>query len=289
MFIDHWDHRQYDISHHLLAVGYTLLAFVSLIVFVRGMISRHLSIWASFFYPFLMIGCCVRSVYFVLLPGDIENWWNVSGRVMYVLNSLPSFVIFTNYLILLFIWVEIYHFSHGKPSDGHKGDRLKRLFFGINGVMYLILVVLYILALVVEHFTLDTTNYAQIAMAIFISVLYLLTTVGFLIYGSRLYFKFVSMPVYTKSRRRVLRKIQIICALVSLCFLTRMGVDTITIALNKNPSIYAWGDFVYYFPLDVLPLALMVYLLHGHKTAEAHQKYHNQRESLLQGHVVTIA
>jgi len=255
---------RYDLVHITLAALYILLFLLCFTVVIRLVIKGNWNLrWQKFFHPVIMLGCLIRATFFLLQPFIMEHVLNLQNQVNMVLNTFPSFLFFTNYLIILFLWAEIYHYA---SEASHVGiEKLKPIFLVITLSMYSVVAVLYSL-----DFILYPPQYLNVSMAqtkveravyIFGVSIYTLTSVGFILYGIGIYFKVSSMPVYTNTRKQVLRKIQVISMLVSLCFITRSGI--IVAGVIFPLSVYWWFDGVYYLIWELVPLVLMLQLLHG--------------------------
>eukprot|EP01119_Soliformovum_irregulare_P010141 TRINITY_DN2473_c0_g1_i1.p1 TRINITY_DN2473_c0_g1~~TRINITY_DN2473_c0_g1_i1.p1 ORF type:complete len:294 (+),score=67.31 TRINITY_DN2473_c0_g1_i1:48-929(+) len=269
-----WSNQKYDAVHLFLGFVYLFIFLLSLGIVLKLIFQRKLlsAGWPKFFHPLLMAGCFIRSIFFILQPFIMEDNIKVENKTNVILNSLPSFLFFTNYLIILFIWAEIYHYAHRSTQVGI--SKLRPIFITVNVVMYIVIFFLYLLSYLMypkpDYLNVSNANdKAEIALFWFDITIYFFTSVGFLAYGTRIYYKFARVPVYTKSRRHILRKIQVITVLVSLCFLIRIGLILLDVAFNVNVSGFWWFDGTYYFCLEVIPLGLMLYLLHGHNKSAA--------------------
>jgi len=259
-----WTDPRYDIVHYLLSGLYIFLLFLCFGVVVRLISKNHWNLrWQKLFHPLLMAGCLVRATFFGLQPFIMENEVRIDNKLNLILNTLPSFLFFANYLIILFLWAEIYHYAH---QESHVGiERLQPIFIVITGLMYGVVAVLYCLDFILypPHYlnVSESSNPVESTIYLFGVAIYTFTSIGFLLYGIRIYFKFSSVPIYTNTRKQVLRKIQVISMLVSFCFITRSAL--IILGILVNMSEFWWFDGVYYFFLELVPLVLMLQLLHG--------------------------
>jgi len=272
--VDEWLDPKYDFVHWTLGALYIAMMITSLAVLLR-FLKRHAWVitlnawWQLIFHPLLMLGCAVRAGFFILAPFLREGSVVMSNKWNMILNASPSFLFFSDYLIILFLWAEIYH---NTQDEGLGISKLRPTFVAINLIMYCVVALLYVLDFVLfpEHqyenvaHTVDTIQ--KIVMTIDVGT-YLMTSLAFLVYGSRIYLKFSAIPIYSKKRQEILRKIQAITCLVALCFLTRVIIVYLG-AFKWNMSKLWWFDGTYYVCLELLPIALMLHLLHGdHKKA----------------------
>lgn len=88
----------------------------------------------------IFLGCLVRATFFSLAAFIRENMVNLSNRDV-ILNSLPSFLFFSVYLIILFLWAEIYHSDSQKKVENF----MPAIFVVISCIQYGALFVLYTL------------------------------------------------------------------------------------------------------------------------------------------------
>jgi len=239
--------------------------------------------WQRYFHPVLMMGCLIRAVFFALQPLIMENQITIGNTINLILNTLPSFLFFSNYLIILFLWAEIYHYAH---EEIHVGiAKLRPIFISITVLMYGVIVLLYLLNyfLYPPHYlnVSQTSNYVEMTIEFFGGSIYALTSIGFILYGIRIYFKFSSIPIYTITRKQVLRKIQVITVLVSMCFFIRSAI--VIVAGFQDISAYWWFDGVYYFFLELVPLFLMLTLLHGDNRKNSRGTITSDKTALLNG------
>jgi len=244
--------------------------------------------WQLLFHPFLMCGCALRAIHFFVEPFlwshsiQLEEWLQV------ILSTLPSFVFFSNFLIILFLWAEIYHYSHKEDSTGI--NRLKPIYVIITSLLYFIVTILYVINFTTTgNSTLYTSNNpTETTIVIFSAAVYLKTSLGFLLYGCKLYAKLRGKhSLHTQSRQNVLRRIKFITSVVTVCFLIR-AVFVFTTVFIRIPLIDEWWFFsIYYVALELFPLVMMVRLLHGKKKAQT-DNLHALPETNMKAAVGTI-
>jgi hypothetical protein len=102
----------------------------------------------------------------------------------------------------------------------------------------------------------------QRAIWFFDAGLYVLSALGFLLYGGRFYFKFSRerKPLLAKMRQTVLPKVKYLTLMLSLCFLIRGGM-TLSNGISNWTNGLWWIDLVYYALLEVIPIVLMLLIL----------------------------
>jgi len=253
-------------THIALSALYAVLFILCVGIVIKNIRQKQMYLtWQKFFHPMLLAGTAVRALFFCLQSFIYNDDMTIDNRLNVLLNSLPSFFFFSNYLIILFLWAEIYHNAHDSQHVGI--EKLRPLFLTITIVMYACAGVLYMLDFILyPRKTLDVpqaTNPVESAVFLFTLFLYLGTSLGFLFYGGRIYFKFSSVPIYTRTRKKVLRKIQTITFLVVLCFIVRLIIIGINVVFFPDLSGNWWFDIAYFGCLEFVPLTLMLIILHA--------------------------
>jgi hypothetical protein len=172
-------------------------------------------------------------------------------------------------MLILFLWAEIYH------DLGPEHERRKQLlYFGIQAVLYTGVAITFI----VDVATQKPTHYGQVqvdsslekSVMVIDAVLYILTALGYLVYGIGFYYKFtrVNRALLVKMRRTILPKVKYLTALCSLCFFVRGGL-TLSNAVSNWPNQFWWFDLFYYGLLEILPVILMLFILRAKASQSA--------------------
>jgi len=277
---------RYDIAHFVICALYLLLALISSGVLIRLFLIKHLHLpWQKAFHPLLIIGSIIRAIYFGFAPYEMEGTLKISNHLDIILNTLPSYFFFSDYLILLFLWAEIYHNAtrvRESSSSPPQISKLKPSFIIINVIMYAIVVIFYLVDYLGYPKDVDlkvswTVDPVEKVIFIYTGSIYCITSVAFLIYGIRIYLTFSNMRMNTKARRKILGKIQGISFLVVVCFFIRSVI--VLLGANMNLSTRWWFDLAYFIPLEVIPLILMLVILHGDsmKKQKKHLKHEENR------------
>jgi len=115
-------------------------------------------------------------------------------------------------------------------------------------------------------------NPTEKVIIIFSSLVYLVTALGFLLYGCKVYFKLRGKhSLHTQSRQLVLQRIKFIASTVSICFMIR-AIFVFTTVWVHVPLMDEWWFFcIYYVALELFPLVMMVRLLHGKKRKDVNR------------------
>ena len=129
------------------------------------------------------------------------------------------------------------------------------------------------------------TNLVEMTIIVFISLLYLVSSIAFLIIGSRFYFELhksgtsmfsvqvqrrgelaylvcMSLTALAQSRRqRIILEVQIITAVLTLCFLLRAALTIWQIFSSVAISSYWYTDLLYFTFLELIPVSVLVVIL----------------------------
>ncbi|KYQ92251.1 hypothetical protein DLAC_07098 [Tieghemostelium lacteum] len=260
-----WHHYNYDVVHFILSFLYLILALFCLYSFLKKLRQQNNSN-QQIFYPLLFVGVLIRAVFMFLQPFVMEDELQLPNQANFILNSLPSFLFFTIYLIVLFIWVEIYLITYGATTTTIR--RLPIIFNSLVVTMFAALAVLYILDFTLYPLKYDSIS-AEITKPEIIIALYdcccFITASGFFFFfGIRLVFKFrKQQKTLTEEKRHIIvKRITGLTILIVLCFLIRASITLYSIfIMNFISGQWWWFDGAYFFTLEIVPLWIMLYLL----------------------------
>lgn len=277
------------VDHYALAGLYGFVMLLSIAALVRLYFASKLEFrWQKFFHPLMITGLFIRMFFFILQPLIMTHQLHISNGVNTIINLLPSFLFFSDYMIVLFLWAEIYHFE--SSPKGLK--KLRAVFWIITILMYGALLALFILELTITKrvYTnaLMVENPVEKSLMIYLAVIYITTCVGFILYGGLIIWRISKMsPILiggsniSPIRRRLLYRIIAITAVVSLSFIVRGILSILTLWVHFSAGSY-WFDPVYFILLELLPLLLMIWLLHRGKKRRA-QAHHSIQDSSIAG------
>lgn len=185
-------------------------------------------------------------------------------------NQFPSFLFFSNYLILLFVWAELYHY-HGMTIH-----RLRRHLIVVMGVMYAGVAVLFLVDLIAYRsnaVTLSSAqNVPQFILIIYLALLYLVTSGAYGVYAVLILVPLARRVGLDESgdRGRVIRRLLALTGLIVGIFLFRACM--VFIGFFSNWSVINWFDLVYYGSCEVMPIGLMLFILLYRSPARAGEK-----------------
>lgn len=179
----------YVYTHYALSALYALLACFTLSWMIFKCITKSgkMEFWKAMFFVLIVVACIIRGTEAILNPlylGGLH--YHFAGKIDLLLNFYPSILFFTDYIILLFLWIEIYHFDNRRSGLKIKRTRLPLLIVII--VMHVIYFLLFIVDLIVYgsenwEFGRPPRNVTDKIMVIYIAVLYCLSCVLYFVYG----------------------------------------------------------------------------------------------------------
>jgi len=186
-------------------------------------------------------------------------------------------------MVLLLIWSEVYTMSY--DSDGSASDflqlvregswktrrvlTLRRGLIFANMAMYTFVIIIYTLDLYSEG--VSTEDFIKIStvasnfektIVIFTAVMYIITTVGFFVYGYFVYKnKFHARGIARSHHQgQLLRKIGLLGIICMICFIIRACLTITQIAVAVIAQTW-WIIALYYLALEIFPLTLMLIVL----------------------------
>lgn len=189
-----------------------------------------------------------------LVFGFYHNVFSFRIRILRViLLDLPGLIFFSTYTLLVLFWAEIYHQARNLPTD-----KLRPGFLVVNGVIYLIQIVIW----VCEWLSYNAVTIA-IARLFFAAVSFFAAT-GFLVYGGRLFLMLRGLPSESKGRQKKLREVGFVTAICFVCFMVRTIVVAVS-AFDEDADVdvldHPLLNFVYYLLVEILPSALVLFIL----------------------------
>jgi len=266
--------KEYFAVHLGLAVCYGIFSLLCIFMLIqkRKQSTQH---WHNLFYVLLCVGSIGRSAYM------ISQFFNDTslGQLRYrneflgILNSAPSFIFFSAYLIILFRWALIYHNTY--DMSALKFVHVRVLFYVFNGIMYTMLVTLYILDFALYPLAEECWGYVSATpveevIYAFCAICYFITSIGYVVYTLRITQKFKYLPSRNRSKEEVSLRLQRFTILVLIVFCIRAFFIVYTNFWNVEFSMQIWYfDGLYYLLLELVPLVLMYFILRMHpiKTA----------------------
>ncbi|XXG85545.1 hypothetical protein AAC387_Pa11g0604 [Persea americana] len=248
-----------------LCAAYALVSSVALIQLIRIELRVPEYGWTTqkifHFMNFIVNG--VRAVVF----GFHKQVFFLRPRVFtLVLLDLPGILFFSTYTLLVLFWAEIYRQARSLPTD-----KLRIVYIAVNGGIYFIQVCIWIYLWINDNRVVESIG------NVFIAVISFLAALGFLLYGGRLFFMLRRFPIESKGRRKKLREVGSVTAICFTCFLIRCVVVGVS-AFDADASLEVMDhpvlNLIYYLLAEILPSALVLYILRKLPPKRVSAQYH---------------
>ncbi|XP_049354601.1 tobamovirus multiplication protein 3-like [Solanum verrucosum] len=254
-----------DRIFYVLAILYGVVSAVALVQLIRIQMRVPEYGWTTqkvfHFLNFLVNG--VRSLVFVFRR-DVQKL--NPEIIQHILLDMPSLAFFTTFALLVLFWAEIYYQARAVSTDA-----LRPSFFTINGVVYAIQIILWLIiwwkpvpALVI------------LSKAFFAGVS-LFAALGFLLYGGRLFLMLQRFPVESKGRQKKLQEVGYVTTICFSCFLIRcimMCFNAFDEAADLDVLYHPILNFVYYLLVEILPSSLVLFILRKLPPKRGITQYH---------------
>ncbi|KAJ8556278.1 hypothetical protein K7X08_023036 [Anisodus acutangulus] len=183
-----------------------------------------------------------------------------------VLLDLPGLLFFSAYTLLVLFWAEIYHQARSLPTD-----KLRTFYISVNGVIY------FIQACIWAYLWIKDNSTVEFIGKIFIAVVSVIAALGFLLYGGRLFSMLRRFPIESKGRRKKLHEVGSVTAICFTCFLIRCFVVVLS-AFDSDASLDVLDhpvlNLIYYMLVEILPSALVLYILRKLPPKRVSAQYH---------------
>ncbi|XP_019252069.1 PREDICTED: tobamovirus multiplication protein 1-like [Nicotiana attenuata] len=183
-----------------------------------------------------------------------------------VLLDLPGLLFFSAYTLLVLFWAEIYHQARSLPTD-----KLRTFYISVNGAIY------FVQACIWAYLWMNDNSTVEFIGKIFIAVVSFIAALGFLLYGGRLFSMLRRFPIESKGRRKKLHEVGSVTAICFTCFLIRCFVVVLsafdadaTLDVLDHPVL----NLMYYMLVEILPSALVLYILRKLPPKRVSAQYH---------------
>ncbi|CAN6452255.1 unnamed protein product [Victoria cruziana] len=250
---------------YFLCAAYALVSSVALIQLIRIELRVPEYGWTTqkvfHFMNFIVNG--LRAIVF----GFHKQVFSFKPKVfLLILLDLPGLLFFSTYTLLVLFWAEIYHQARSLPTD-----KLRVVYMSINGGIYFIQICLWIYIWIKDNTVVDSIG------SIFIAVVSFVAAVGFLLYGGRLFMMLRRFPIESKGRRKKLHEVGSVTAICFFCFLIRCFVVALS-AFDSDASLDVLDhpilNLIYYMLTEILPSALVLYILRKLPPKRVSGQYH---------------
>ncbi|XP_072988482.1 tobamovirus multiplication protein 1 [Typha latifolia] len=248
-----------------LCVAYALVSAVALIQLIRIQMRVPEYGWTTQ-KVFHLMNFIVNGVRAVVFGFHTQVFLFRTKVFTLALLDLPGLLFFSTYTLLVLFWAEIYHQARNLPTD-----KLRAVYICVNCLIYIVQVCIWI------YLWIDDSDVVELVGKIFIAVVSFIAALGFLIYGGRLFFLLRRFPIESKGRRKKLHEVGSVTAICFICFLIRCSVVTLS-AFDSDASLEVLDhpilDLIYYMLTEILPSALVLYILRKLPPKRVSAQYH---------------
>ncbi|XP_042381404.1 tobamovirus multiplication protein 1-like isoform X1 [Zingiber officinale] len=255
-----------DVAFYSLCAAYSCVSAFALIQVVRIQLRVPEYGWTAqkvfLFMNFLVNG--VRALVFGFHNHVLLFRPSVFALV---LLDLPGLLFFSTYTLLVLSWAEIYHQARDLPSD-----KLRITYIIANCVIYFIQVFIWM------YLWINDNRIVELVGNIFLAVISFVAALGFLVYGGSLFCLLRRFPAESKGRQKKLLEVGSVTAICFTCFLIRCLALGLSSAIGSGTSLDELGhpllDFTFYMLTEILPSALVLYILRKLPQKSVSGRYH---------------
>ncbi|KAK3124227.1 hypothetical protein QOZ80_7BG0583580 [Eleusine coracana subsp. coracana] len=254
-----------DAAFFSLTAAYALVSAIALIQLIR--IQRRVPEfgWTTQ-KVFHLMNFLVNGVRAVVFGFHVHVFLLPTKVYKLVLLDLPGLLFFSTYTLLVLFWAEIYHQARSLPTD-----KLRPAYIIVNGVVYVIQVCIWI------YLGINDNAMVELVSKLFIVAVSFVALLGFSVYGGRLFFLLRRFPIESKGRQKKLYEVGTVTAICVTCFLIRCVVVALS-AFDPEVSLEVLDhpvlDFFYYMLAEILPSALVLFILRKLPPKRVSAQYH---------------
>ncbi|KAJ1691988.1 hypothetical protein LUZ63_016143 [Rhynchospora breviuscula] len=257
-----------DAVFYLLSASYALVSASALIQLIRIQ-SRVPEFGWTTQKLFHLMNFIVNAVRAIVFGFHTQVFLFHTKVFTLVLLDLPGLLFFSTYTLLVLFWAEIYYQANVTATV--QTDKLRTAYLSVNAVIYAIQVGIWV------YLWIDDNYIIELLGKIFIAVVSFLAVLGFVFYGGRLFNLLRRFPIESKGRRKKLREVGWVTGICFTCFLVRCLVrlisafDTdLTLEVMDHPIL----DLFYYMLTEVIPMALVLFILRKLPPKRVSGQYH---------------
>ncbi|KAG0472475.1 hypothetical protein HPP92_017021 [Vanilla planifolia] len=250
---------------YFLCAAYTLVSAVALIQLVRIQLRVPEFGWTTQ-KVFHLMNFIVNGARAVIFGFHAQVFLLRPKVLILALLDLPGLLFFSTYTLLVLFWAEIYHQARSLPTD-----KLRVVYISVNSAIYIIQVCVWI------YLWINDIKIIEELGKIFIAVVSFIAALGFLVYGGRLFLMLRRFPIESKGRRKKLYEVGSVTAICFTCFLIRCVVVVISAfdsALSLEVLDHPILDLIYYTLTEIIPSALVLYILRKLPPKRVSAQYH---------------
>ncbi|XP_011048017.1 PREDICTED: tobamovirus multiplication protein 1 isoform X1 [Populus euphratica] len=252
---------------YTLCAAYALVSAVALIQLIRIELRVPEYGWTTQ-KVFHLMNFIVNGVRAVVFGFHKQVFIMHPKALVLLLLDLPGLLFFSTFTLLVLFWAEIYHQFQARSLPS---DKLRVFYISVNSAMYFIQVCIWV------YLWIDDNSVVELIGKIFIAVVSILAALSFLVYGGRLFFMLKRFPIESKGRRKKLHEVGSVTAICFTCFLIRCFVVLLS-AFDADASLDVLDhpvlNFIYYMLVEILPSALVLYILRKLPPKRISAQYH---------------
>ncbi|KAL9347047.1 hypothetical protein Peur_061900 [Populus x canadensis] len=252
---------------YTLCAAYALVSAVALIQLIRIELRVPEYGWTTQ-KVFHLMNFIVNGVRAVVFGFHKQVFIMHPKALVLLLLDLPGLLFFSTFTLLVLFWAEIYHQFQARSLPS---DMLRVFYISVNAAMYFIQVCIWV------YLWIDDNSVVELIGKIFIAVVSILAALSFLVYGGRLFFMLKRFPIESKGRRKKLHEVGSVTAICFTCFLIRCFVVLLS-AFDADASLDVLDhpvlNFIYYMLVEILPSALVLYILRKLPPKRISAQYH---------------
>ncbi|XP_010538703.1 PREDICTED: tobamovirus multiplication protein 1-like [Tarenaya hassleriana] len=248
-----------------LCGAYALVSAVALIQWVRIQMRVPEYGWTTQ-KVFHLMNFVVNGVRAVLFGLHKQVFLLHPKALSLVLLDLPGLLFFSAYTLLVLFWAEIYHQARSLPTD-----KLRIFYISVNAAIYLVQVGIWV------YLWIDDNSLVELIGKIFIAAVSFIASLGFLLYGGRLFSMLRRFPIESKGRRKKLHEVGSVTAICFTCFLVRcivVAVSAFDMDLSLDVLDHPVLNLIYYMAVEILPSALVLFILRKLPPKRVSAQYH---------------
>jgi len=254
----------------VLAGLYAIIALVALgqLIRIQHRVPEYGWTTQKMFHLLNTIVCVVRMTVFVLREPIANLHW---VALQSVLLDLPGLLFTTTYTLLVLFWAEIYHQARTLPTNN-----LRPTFIIFNICVYVVQVVIWVIILLSPP---ENKRLAASLSAAFMGFISLVAACGFILYGGRLFFMLRSFPIDSRGRRKKIQEVGFVTSICTFCFIVRSGMVFFAALDPRDGSLNVMNhpvlNFLFYLLVELVPAALVLYILRKLPPKRSNQGYQN--------------
>ncbi|XP_072974386.1 tobamovirus multiplication protein 1-like [Typha angustifolia] len=248
-----------------LCVSYALVSFVALVQLIRIQQRVPEYGWTTqkLFHLMNFIVNGLRAILF----GFYHSVFLLRSLALETaLLDLPGLLFFSTYTLLVLFWAEIYYQARSLPIN-----KIRPAYLIVNGAVYIIQICIWI------YLQSNPRPVAVEVAKLFLAAVSFSAAMGFLIYGGRLFFMLRSFPIESNGRRKKLNEVSLVTTICCACFLVRCIMVAIS-AFDADADVDVLDhpilNFIYYMIVEILPSALVLFILRKLPPRRVSDQYH---------------